>query len=222
MSRASESSSNNAPRAGRLRLALEFTGVVPLLVYVLLHLLDLTLAIRAEQGFESMMARSRFDVGLEVLLLWLPLAAHSALGLWQLATERERRERFGPKRLARASALVLVVFVVVHVATLRAARAGGSLADQDVFYRLIEQLSSTTSFGIPTWALGYTLGVVALGLHVGLSLRAFADGRGWLSHPRLGRPVRVFTWVLGVLLLLWGLDVVAVYATGSHFWLAPV
>ncbi len=222
MSRASEAPSSHQPPRAPFTRVFELTGVVPLLAYAVSHLLHLSWAAASPERFEEALRPSTLRFVLELLLVWAPLTFHTLFGLWVVFSGRGRRQSGARSWLSRGSAWVLVVFIVVHVVTLRVARARGVLAEQDVFFVLVAQLSSTTTLGLPLWALGYTVGVTALAVHTGMSLRAFAEARGWERQPRLRPVTKVLPWVVGLGLLLWGIDVVAVYATGSHFWLSAV
>ncbi|MEZ4225995.1 MAG: hypothetical protein R3B13_33920 [Polyangiaceae bacterium] len=210
MSRALEGTSSIAHRRSTLRRAFELSGVVPLLAFVTLHLVDALQSRVAAPGSYS----AAFELG----LVWLPLLFHLGCGAWFARTGATARSA---SVLARVAAWASCVFVAVHAWQTRVPVLRGELRRDLVPLELMSTLSSTVLFGVPAWAGFYMVGIAATSLHVGHGLMHFFQAEGLLRRHPLARLLRIGAWVLAASVFAMGFDAITLLATGTHFWLAP-
>ncbi len=213
MSRASkDSSTKGAPRSAARR-AFELAGVIPLLAFVILHMVDAHRGAGDERGQSSL--------GLEVALVWLPLGFHVAYALRDAPRRRAPQPpRTRAQKIGAAAAWLSLGFVLLHGWHIRLPLLRGMMTREATQLELVRALSSTSGFGVPLWALAYTLGVAAISLHVSLGTEAFLRAEGMLPAARSTGAVRAVVYGIGVLIFAVGFDAIALLSTGTHFWLA--
>ena len=201
-------------------------GVIPLAGYLLLHLLGQVLALSGsalQRGFQALLDRSAVVSVLEFGVIYLPLCAHAALGLWQV-TRREPGS-VGPERdpawplgwgrtLQRLSALGLLLFLVFHVWQFEGRLWLGELRRVDFLPELCASLSSTAFGGVPLVAFGYLLGVAAAALHAAQGLYHACVSWGWVTPPRREWLARACL-LGGIALFAVGALIIVQLATGS-------
>jgi hypothetical protein len=212
MSRSSEDTSTKGAPRSIGRRAFELAGVVPLLAFVVLHMLD---ALRGDVGGRPP------GIALEIALVWLPLAFHVGYALRDaMRSNAPRPKRARRQMLESASAWLSLGFVLLHTWHIRVPLLRGILSREGAQLELIRALSSTVGFGVPLWALAYTAGVGATALHVSLGTEAFLEAEGMLEPSRSARVVRAVVYGIGLSIFVLGFDAVALLSTGTHFWLA--
>ena len=209
------SSSSPAPVWQRLHT---WAGIVPLAGFLIVHLLAQAPALWGARAYARAVGWAPWSASavFEVVLVYVPLLLHVALGL--------RRARAGsrgpvPTPTARASALaqwlsaaVLVGFVLLHVWQFRARVWLGVISPADYYPELCASLSSTIWGGVPLVAIGYLFGVAAAAAHAANGL--YRAGLGLVSaarHRRWGRCCAA----LGALVFVLGALIVIDLATGS-------
>ncbi len=213
MSRASEDSSTKAVPRSTWRRAFELSGVVPLLAFVLLHVVD------AARG--QVPERTKYSVAFEVGLVWLPLAFHVAYAARQaLRPQQTKPSKTRNQQFGAAAAWLSLAFVVLHTWHVRVPVLRGVMSRDAVQLKLMESLSSTVSFGLPLWALAYTLGVAATAAHIAVGTVSFLTAEGSMRQPKVARALRTGIYALGLGIFFAGFDAIALLATGTHFWLA--
>lgn len=166
---------------------LTWTGLVPLPAFLVLHLgRELALSTPLDVSEVVREPPSVFGLISSALLVWLPLAVHSGLALWQLSSGgRARAPRAsdvpaGARRASRFCAVIALLFLAYHArqypiaALLREAHAS------DAGFRLLGELSGT-SHGLPLRAGAYLVGVAATLAHAGLGLHRALLAEGWLA-----------------------------------------
>jgi succinate dehydrogenase / fumarate reductase cytochrome b subunit len=157
----------------------------------------------------------------ELLFVWLPLAYHALYGSFLALSSTQSLGQAPYLRrsvhlLQRLSGLVVLVFVVYHAWQLRAPLARGSMTRKDVFFALVESLSSTTGLGVPLVALVYLVAIAATAFHLGRGLLAACSAWGIV---RSERSVKLASWACGLLAvgLFWlAASTVIFLATGSR------
>ena len=190
------------------RRLFSLAGVVPLGLFVVVHLLANGAALSGDVAYARIARPLAFP--LAVLVVYLPLAIHAVYGLLLVM----RREHFGepqPNRylwiVQRLSSVVVLGFVAYHVFATRFFRFRTGIDASAIYTRLTEHLSSTTS-GLPLVAGLYVIGVAATVFHLTYGIWTFA------------RPKRNRTTVLwgaaGVLLFVIGTSTVICVATGGR------
>ena len=167
---------------------LTWSGLVPLPVFLLLHLArELRLSFASDVSDVLRPAPSAFATLTGLLLVWLPLATHVALAGYILLSGRKLSSVAGdvprmPRSVSRVSGALALAFVVYHTRTLPVAVWLGEADARDAGFRLIAQLSSTR-FGVPLAGGVYLLGLLATVAHASLAVH-----RGLLAEGKLQAP----------------------------------
>jgi succinate dehydrogenase/fumarate reductase cytochrome b subunit (b558 family) len=198
------------------------TGVVPLGVFLIIHLL---INARALQGREALDRTVRGILSIPLLSvielfgILLPLAFHAAYGIKLSFAPRAEPAPYSKNwlTLQRLTGLVALVFIGYHLYDLRGRVFLGYMTEADVFPTLAAKLSSTTSWGIPLAALVYLFGVAATVFHFATGLYGFCVAWGYVGTARAARNARATCAALGIGLFLIGASTVIYYATGSRF-----
>jgi succinate dehydrogenase / fumarate reductase cytochrome b subunit len=156
---------------------------------------------------------------LEVVLVILPLLYHGVYGVIRSFQPRDPNHAYDTDvmlTLQRASGIVVLVFVAVHVWEFRVQTWTHGLAVSSYSTKLIEHLSSTQS-GIPFIALGYLVGIAASVFHLANGMTSFCATWGFAPTFAARHRLRVFFRVLGILLFALSAALVIQLATGSRF-----
>jgi len=200
---------------------MSLTGVVPLGVFVLAHLLAMVQVLRGPEAFGGALARlTPLRLWLEALLIGVPLLVHAGVGLALVRRARPNVSAYPyPSNLAwllqRASGVVVLLFLLLHVYETRVALLLGGGATADLHSALVATLSSTGPFGFPHYAAGYLLGVAATVYHLANGVVGFTASFGLVTSRAELRRVELTCAVLGALLFLLGAATVLHLATGS-------
>jgi succinate dehydrogenase / fumarate reductase cytochrome b subunit len=212
-----------ADRRGSLARKLHsLSGVVPLGAFLLFHLWISTSLGGSRDVYDRQVG---FLHGgpvlgfLEVVLVILPLLYHAVYGVMRSFQPREPDHGYVTDvmvTLQRASGIVVLVFVAVHVWEFRVQTWTHGLAVPSYSTKLVEHLSSTQS-GIPFVALGYLVGIAATIFHLVSGLSAFCTTWGYATTFAARRRQRVFFQVLGILLFALSAALVVQLATGTRF-----
>lgn len=207
-----------ADRRAALRRWFKLTGVVPVGLFLAVHVGMQALLLGGHdvyiRALEALHAVP-FLEGLEIVFVVLPLAFHALVGLRLAVRPDPGAHTYASDRLhvaQRVSGVVAFLFIVFHVGSTRAAAwfSGATVATYGT--RLESQLSSTT-WGVPWTALGYTAGLLACIFHFANGLTSFsASGRG----PSARRRAFLVFAGMGGLLFLVAFAVVAELATGTR------
>jgi succinate dehydrogenase / fumarate reductase cytochrome b subunit len=212
----------SARAALRVRRAFSLSGVVPLGAFLVVHLFLNARALCGGWAFAGTVDALDRLPGLpviEALLVFAPLVFHGALGSWLVVTRRALSPQApyppGLRLAMRATGLVVLVFLCLHLSELRFRVPGTRLGGGELATLLDAELS-TTSHGVPWRGLVYLVGTACVTLH-------FACGLwGFYATTRAGREsARQRRWAawgaLGLGLAMWVTfaDVVVLRATGS-------
>jgi succinate dehydrogenase cytochrome b subunit len=169
-----------------------WAGVVPLAGFLIAHLLLQASALWGPLAYARVtgFARTPLVSGAQLLLIYVPLSVHVALGVARVS---RRAEGDGARfwagslgaRVQQSSAAVLLVFVLAHVGQLPYRLWTGEIVPSDYYSELCARLSSTSWGGVPLVAIGYLVGIAAAALHgahglyrAGLSLGIIEAERG--------------------------------------------
>lgn len=211
-------------RAFWIRKLFSLTGVVPLGVFVVVYL---WIGARAMQGRDAFDAAVRqwqngpYSLAVEVVLFWLPLVFHAAVGL-KILTEARPSLRKAPFAgqwmylLQRVSAIVALALIVYHGYQFRWEPLFGRVDRQDLFPLLCAELSKTAG-GIPWLAVFYLVGLAAIVYHLANGLHGFCFSWGITASRRAERVAAGLFGAFGVLLFLVGASTIIYFATGSRF-----
>jgi succinate dehydrogenase / fumarate reductase, cytochrome b subunit len=182
-------------------------GMYVLGAYLALHLLTNASALAGSAAWEGIvgaMERSAVRPGID-LVVFAALLFHAGYGITRLRN-KDGAQRWGSPRAflaQRVSAVVVLLFVLVHVWELRVQRLVFGMAPSSLRTVLEADLSSTR-FGIPWMALLYVVGLFAVAFHFATGLIA---GR---------RTTRTVGLVIGVLVVVVGGATVMAFATGTR------
>jgi hypothetical protein len=186
--------------------------MVPLAVFVPVHVACYATALLGARDYG---VGTRDGLGLlfvlEVLLVWGPLAFHSALGariaLGPLEPELDERDRSVVLRITGALA---ALFVLVHAAWFELPLLSGERASEDLPELLAARLSSTVE-GLPLNAAVHVLGLATVSVHVAVAVPRFFEKWGIGNVTVARRGARLASGILFAA----GTATVIEFATGS-------
>lgn len=215
--------SSAASRELLLRTLHSLSGVFPVAVFLILHLVVNARGIAGEAAFErtaSAVRRLPLWFAIELLGIVLPLTFHAAYGV-KLAFDRSRATpgryvRDGAYLAQRVSGLVTLAFIAYHLSDLWAAKLLGRVEPQ-AFYGLLASRLSTTVKGVPLIALLYLVGVSAATFHMTNGLCAVARTLGFVTSQRGRRALLAFLVLLGGGVWLLGASTTIYFATGVRW-----
>lgn len=153
--------------------AFELSSVVPLGAFLLLHVGRYATVLLGAEEVGGRGAPSAAELGLEALLVWLPLAFHGLYGL--VVWRRRAAEPGAPPRsngllvLHRLTTVPLALFLIDHFVRFRVPILRGEAYPADSVQRLVAELS-TTRAGVPWVAALGLAGVLAAAFHLGFGL----------------------------------------------------
>jgi succinate dehydrogenase/fumarate reductase cytochrome b subunit (b558 family) len=208
------------PTTDRWRRRHQLSGAGFLALFLCVHLGTNASVLAGEGAYARVVValeRSRLFPLIELFIL-VPLAVHVVYGIVLLrrrATPDALVDRYGDRRLwvlQRVAAVVLLVFLVVHLVEIRLQKLAFGL-EPDALYTLLSAHLSWTWAGVPWMALLYLLGLAAAALHLGNGL--FATTASWRAGGSAKR-TRVVTVALGTLLFVVGAATVVGFATGTR------
>lgn len=175
-----------------------------LLVLLVWHLWTIWGAAQERSAYERMLAplqgssaawwAGRMLMAAVLLYALLPRPRRTVQDLFTRGSSRSR--------LAAFVAVFGALFLVLHVIMM------GGLTRQLIEYDVLCALLSSTSWGIPAWALVHVLGVSAVGGHLSLVVHARAARAGWRHGGWLSALVFVLVFCVGTAAVLR-------FATGS-------
>ena len=182
-------------------------GLVPLGVYVFLHLWTNLYSLAGADAFNAALERSRANPAflfLEVFGLGIPLVVHTVLGFVEIGRGRPNNVRYGfldnlRYLLQRVSAIGLALFIGAHVYKARLAPDPQyAVNGHESFAGMREGLTEPITFII------YVLGMLGIAYHLANGLQTAATRLGLVVSDG-GR--KRMTWVsAGVMVLLLGMS----------------
>lgn len=211
-----------APPRSTARKLFSLSGVVPLGAFVLLHLWTTAALLTSQSTYErqvGVLHGGPVTVGLEVVLILLPLAFHGVYGAWLALQKRPQAHAYGTDltlSLERISGLVVLLFVLAHLRATLLPAWTGQLVVGSYSTRLVEQLSSL-EWGIPWTALGYLIGLAATAFHLSAGLSSFSKTWGYVNGPRAERRAQLLFRSLGIAVFVIGAATIVTVATGTRF-----
>ncbi|MEB2312661.1 MAG: succinate dehydrogenase cytochrome b558 subunit [Sorangiineae bacterium] len=226
---ASTSLSSRDRRAFVLRKLHSLTGVIPVGIYLSLHIFTNAKAMEGAQAYDEAvagLARWPYWSVVEVVGLYLPLAFHALYGVKLTLEARPNNRRYPFSRnwmytLQRVTGLLALGFIAYHLWHLRAQVGLGTMERADYFPRLCATLSSTTASGIPVAAIAYLIGVAACVFHFANGLHGFCFSWGITVSRRAARSTALVFGLFGVALFAVAASTIIYFATGSRLVLAP-
>lgn len=169
---------------------LTWSGIVPLPAFLFLHVArELSLSFASDVSDVVRPPLGMLTKVASVLLVWLPLGVHLAAAATLLLDGRRPQplpHDVPPlaRVMSRVCAAVALIFLVHHAQTFTLPVWLGQAAAEDAGFRLLAQLSSTSS-GVPLSGALYLLGLAATAAHAALGVH-----RGLLAEGLLATPAR--------------------------------
>jgi succinate dehydrogenase / fumarate reductase cytochrome b subunit len=193
------------------KLLLTVFGVVPLGVYVVLHLWTNLTSLAGADAFDKALVASRSHpafIVLEVLGLGVPLLVHTVVGLREIARSRPNNARnpyFGNLEylLQRVAAIGILLFIGAHVWRARILPAQTDLG-HETWAGMHEALSEPITFAV------YALGLLGVSYHLANGLRTAAIRTGLVVSERAQKRMQLVAACVLIALLamsgaaLWG------------------
>lgn len=197
---------------GLLGKCFELSGIVPLAVFVIVHVTTYAGALFGASRFGATGSEAGLVMSaLEILLVWLPLAFHGLMGTWIALSrlEAEPVER-GRSVALRISGVLVAVFVGAHAVWFRWPLITGERSPEDLATMLAARLSSTIE-GVPFVALAHLLGLAVLAVHLAVGVPRFVASFGLGSVDAARRSAAIGS---GIVFLV-GAATIVDFATGS-------
>lgn len=215
-------SAARTPREQVLRKLHSLSGVLPIGLFMVVHLWTNAKAVLGQDVYDAAVAdmdRVPFAWTWELALLGA-LAFHAGYGLYLAVVGSPDPRAYPESRsrlhaLQRASGVVALLFLGFHLWEMRLPRLLGHAGPSAFYPTLVAHLSSTT-FGIPLVALVYVTGIAACAYHLANGLHAFAVTWDLAKTPRSQRIAGTAASVIGVLLFALGANTTLYFATGSR------
>jgi succinate dehydrogenase/fumarate reductase cytochrome b subunit len=198
-------------------------GVLPLGAFFALHLWINARATQGRRPYETWVYALQAIPGLpllEVALIFAPLVFHGLYGTaivlgWAESLPEPAHTHPWSRSMLRATGVAGFLFVALHVVALRIPALLGQLAPADFFPKLTDDLSATTSQGVPAVAMAYLLGLAATSYHLANGLSRFFLRLPMSENPRTRRTVSLACTAVGSALFLLGANTVVYFATGA-------
>lgn len=190
------------------------TGVLPLLAYVVFHLGETASAPAGRRSFAETVtgtAGGAVAVGLETVLVIVPLFLHASLGIHATVRDRYPLAESYPsealRRLQRITGILVLLFLVVHLGHTWTSKVAG--VDGGALY---DRLMG--SVGQPVFLVAYGLGVTALAVHIAQGVGAFAVTWGLVRTAGGRRAARGLGILLALAVWLVAINTLAHFAVG--------
>jgi hypothetical protein len=187
-----EGAAFNAEQVAHARPAVErwltWSGLIPLPVFLLLHLVrELGLAFATDVQQVLRPVPSLLSLLTAWLLVWAPLVVHIGLVSFFVLSGRKISMLPGdvarlPRALSRVTSALALLFLAYHARTYALLVWLGEADARDAGFRSIAELSSTR-FGLPLAAAAYLLGLLATVTHAGLGMHRGLLAEGFLTDP---------------------------------------
>lgn len=167
------------------------SGVIPIGLFLLEHLLTNAKALQGAAAFDAAaaeLARIPGVLVLEILGIWAPIAFHMVLGILIATTSQANLGKHGYSRnwqylLQRASGLLLVFYIVYHMWALRF--SSDYLNSTSAYAYVNQHLQQPAVFAF------YVLGILSACYHFGNGLFGFAIHWGLVTSRDAQRRVGV-------------------------------
>jgi succinate dehydrogenase / fumarate reductase cytochrome b subunit len=179
-------------------------GLVPIGIYVIVHLYNNMRSLYGEESFNLHLAESRsypLIVPITILVIWIPIVFHGIYGLFVMKKAKPNLIRFPffenlKYVLQRLSGIGLLLFIPAHVYK---TRIEPTLSESSLdFKHMVE------GFHEPLTLFVYILGVLGVAYHLANGVWQFSIGWGIATTERGMKRVQVLSYVLFIALLVMG------------------
>ena len=205
-----------------LRRLHSLTGVVPVGVFLVLHLWTNARALAGEDAYVRGVLEIQaipFLPLVEVAGIGAPLAFHAGYGVVLALRGRPNVAAYPYAHnwlyvLQRASGFVALAFIALHLWEYRVQKAFYGM-QTEAFYGALSANLSSTAWGVPFVALAYLLGTAATVFHFANGLWGFCATWGLTTSRSAQRRSAWLFGALGAILFFVGASTVVHFATGS-------
>jgi succinate dehydrogenase / fumarate reductase, cytochrome b subunit len=211
-----------------LRRLHSISGVLPIGMFVVLHLGTQSRALNSQAAFEEGVksrAAMPYVLIFEIAFVLLPLLFHALYGVKLSIESKPSVGRYPAQRnwmhlAQRITGMLAFAFIIWHMSEYWLPRVRGQI-DAAAFYPLLVKNLSATRFGLPLAALGYVFGIAACVFHLANGLWGFCLTWGLTVTARAQRIAATVFGVLGLLLFVVGANTAIYFATGSRVAILP-
>lgn len=183
-----------------LRKIHSLTGIIPIGLFLLEHMITNTFALGGAAAYNEQIAIFKelpFLVGIEILLIGIPLTFHGLLGLYYVYLAENNVLDYKYLRnylffLQRITAIIALIFVAYHVYT---ARIGRAFAGNEISYEFMNNILSQ-----PIFFIMYLIGLLAAVFHFSNGIYTFAISWGIFIGPSSQKKLRTVCTVLFIAL----------------------
>ena len=202
-------------RASRRQFALRrihsLSGIVPIGLYVLVHLGINAFAASGPETYNQVaefLESLPYLIAIEVPFIWLPILYHSGYGIYIHATGKPNPFQYAYANnwlfwLQRWSGIVTLVFIGWHFWQTRLANY--------IYGRPIEFQMMADIFSDPRWVGFYAVGLVAVSYHLANGLRTFLLTWGGVVGDGARRRISVVCAVFGAFVLVFSLATIRAF-----------
>ncbi|MEH7384775.1 succinate dehydrogenase cytochrome b558 subunit [Bacillus sp. JJ1521] len=185
-------------------------GVIPVGVFLIVHLVANNFATRGEEAFNNaagFMGNLPFRILLEVVVIYLPILFHAIYGLYIAFTAKNNVSRYSFFRnwmffLQRISGVITLIFIAWHVWETRIAAAFGA----EVNFQMMEEILSS-----PAMLVFYLVGVISTIFHFSNGLWSFAVSWGLTITPRSQQIATYVTIIIFIALSYVGISTILAF-----------
>ncbi|MFO0613260.1 MAG: succinate dehydrogenase cytochrome b558 subunit [Polyangiaceae bacterium] len=198
------------------------SGVVPLGLFLLVHLFTNARALGGEDSFQHAVADINglpYLLVIEIALILAPLLFHAGYGVVLALESRPNVGRYTGNRnwmytAQRATGVLAFAFIGWHLWQFWFQKVSGKMASEQFYGALCEKLSTPIG-GVPLTALGYVFGIGAVVFHFANGLWGFCTSWGITPTRRSQRISATVFGVLGAVVFFLGANTAIYFATGS-------
>jgi len=208
------------------RKLFSLSGVVPIGVFVLVHLWGNARALQGREAYGKMIgdiAAIPFVTVLEVALILVPLLFHAVFGLKLALDASYNVQAYGYSRnwmfvLQRITGVAALAFIAYHLYELRWQTLTGAMQEAWLYDALCRDLSGTVG-PVPVVALVYLIGIGAVAFHFANGIWGFLVSWGITTTRRSQRLSGTVLGVVGLLLFVLGANTTVYFATGTKLFI---
>lgn len=209
-------------RAFLLRKLHSLTGIVPVGGFMVFHLWTNAKALGGQEPFDAAVREISHTPYLPVLewgLILLPLLFHAGYGVKLAIEARYNVTKYSTSRnwaytLQRITGILAFLFIAFHMYGYWWKKFNNTLAPDQFYTRLCEQMSSTQA-GVPVIALVYILGIAACVYHFANGLWGFCFSWGITVSKRSQQMAAWVFGILGAAVFFLGANTIIHFATGK-------
>jgi succinate dehydrogenase / fumarate reductase cytochrome b subunit len=194
-----------------LRRLHSLTGILPIGLYVLVHLGINSFAASGVESYNQIaefLESLPYLLAIEIPLIWLPILYHAGYGIYIHATGKPNPFQYAFANnwmywLQRWSGIVTLVFIGWHFWQTRLANY---LYGEVIEFRMMAEI-----FADPRWVVFYVVGLTAVSFHLGNGLRTFLLTWGGVVGDRARRKIAVACAVFGAFVLIFALATIRAF-----------